>query len=151
MDTARVEAIVRFLNDQRSRRGMTRLLGGLTASALLVTSGRNGTAAQRKKRPKCICRKRKKSGRCGAKLPDGTACPRKGRCLNGTCNREPTCAGAGASCATDGDCCSGQCRADLETDELACSPSAVGEPCHEADDCASLTCVGYRCQPGEPG
>ena len=75
-----------------------------------------------------------------------TLCQGTGRCLNGICNPQPVCApyGAGCSTADPGTCCSDAC---IVTGMMvaACSFGAPGQECIAGTDCASGSCVGFRC------
>jgi hypothetical protein len=97
-------------------------------------------------------------GKC-RRRPDDAPCNGTGRCLQGTCNPQPTCmSGSGASpCAGGGECCSGRCLAKGFTNNPTyyCDPSLDGEPCLSDDGCwtgrtGNRRCIGFRCQSGDP-
>lgn len=74
-----------------------------------------------------------------------TLCQGTGRCLNGICNPQPVCAPYGAGCSTvdPGTCCSDVCIPQMMV--AACSFGAPDQECISGTDCASGSCVGFRC------
>lgn len=101
--------------------------------------------ADRKKRKACPpCRKRKQ-GKCKAKVPDGRACP-GGSCRSGRCVPTPaeptTCVGGQTACA-------GIC-VDLQTDVKNCG--LCGNMCGQGESCDSAAChcgSGNACTGGQ--
>ena len=81
METSEFDALTQSLAKCRSRRGITRLLGGLVLGAPLALAGAGEAAATCKKQ--CGPCKRCKQGKCKPK-PAGTACP-GGACQRGAC------------------------------------------------------------------
>src|SRR5687768_17439817 len=65
MDQDRFDTLTRSLTHTGSRRGLSRLLGGLTLCAPLALLGRSESEAKRKKKKK----KKKKSGRTPSAVP----------------------------------------------------------------------------------
>ncbi|MGH2615499.1 MAG: hypothetical protein ACRDJC_09695 [Thermomicrobiales bacterium] len=110
MDPYRFDVLTRSLTLLRSRRAMTRGIGGLMlGGAFGVRDDQTAVA-----RPCPPCRKKKK-GACKGKRPNGTPCPggvcRGGRCLPPTCATRDDCASAL--------CIGGVCR--------ACDPAIAGQ------------------------
>lgn len=81
MDVGQFDALTWTLTTSGSRR---RVLGGLLPGSLGFFGARVEQAAAKKKKPCPPCKKRKK-GKCKAKLPDGTACENGGTCQSGSC------------------------------------------------------------------
>ena len=165
MDDLHFDTLIRQLTPALTRRGLGPL-ATLGLSGLLAPDA----AEARKKKPCPPCKKRKQ-GKCGKKLPDGTAC-RGGACQNGRCISAicvPNCSpdnpcgpdGCGGSCGTctGGTCpagvcfcpsgkepCQGECRD-------ACSADAMRLPgycncCYvngTARDVGLSTCVATCC------
>lgn len=83
MDHDRFELFTRALSRAGSRRrALGAALSGALGAALGAPSG-EATAARKKQKPCPPCKKRKQ-GKCKAKLPDGTAC-NGGSCQDGSC------------------------------------------------------------------
>ena len=80
MDAPRFDRLTRALTTAGSRR---RALGGLLLGSLGLLGSHRDEASAKKKKPCPPCKKRKK-GKCKAKLPDGTACS-GGTCQGGSC------------------------------------------------------------------
>ena len=79
---------------------------------------------------------------------EGTACNGTGKCLNGTCNAEPMCTQSPAACTTDNAtaCCSDVCVPSGIGNLGFCLVGAPGKECLTNGDCASASCIGFRCQ-----
>jgi hypothetical protein len=137
LDSLRFDCLTRALATAPSRRDLTRVLTGLALGG--------GAAAARLadvNAKKCGPCKKKKHGKCKKKKPDDSPCNGEGKCLNGTCNQPPTCGGLFQFCFTDDECCSGDCPFNL----AECRQGAADTPCHNAGDCLSNVCIGFRCQ-----
>ena len=176
MDDSRFDALTRSLTHARSRRGLARLLGGLTLGGPLALGGLAESAAGTKKMKK----KRKKKGTAPtATVPptdQGTVSPppppfcsdkpdhpetycgesefdpaNKSTwyfCQGGVCGLWPDCKPRNTPCAGPS-CCSWPTTA---CDTLGtCGCSSEGLPCTETFDCCGseqgvTKCVGYVCQ-----
>ncbi|MDQ2655123.1 MAG: hypothetical protein M3Z20_18990, partial [Chloroflexota bacterium] len=128
MDANGFDALARTLTDARSRRGaLASLLAGTFGLAALTET------AAKKKKPCPPCKKRKK-GKCKAKLPDGTACE-SGTCQGGRCVTHPCRDGIRNGNETDIDCGGGSC------------PRCInGQSCLSRNDCAGAYCLDTVCQ-----
>jgi hypothetical protein len=105
------DSLTRFLTGAQprsmTRRGITRLLGGLALGGPLTLLGFAEADAKKKPCPPC---KKRKHGKCKTKLPNGTPC-KGGACDSGRCVAAPAtgCVAqcSGKVCGPDG--CGGQC------------------------------------------
>jgi hypothetical protein len=80
MDDSRFDTLTRSLTTAGSRRrALTTVLGG--ALGLVAAASLDDAVAKKKPCPPC---KKRKKGKCKAKLPDGTACS-GGACQGGSC------------------------------------------------------------------
>ena len=86
------------------------------------------------------------NGACSNR-PNDTTCDGAGKCRNGTCNQPPSCVQFARGCATSNPhaCCSDICTPIVPT-EGSCAKGAPGAECLATEDCASGSCVGFRCQ-----
>ena len=164
MDADHFDALARSLTAVGSRRRtLVVALSAAVGLRGLVRPDHAAAATFRKCKPKCgeceKCKKGKcdkkqgkkvcKPGKCTPK-PNDTPCAGTGRCLNRTCNLQPTCkqagqAGGGCTTFNPAVCCSGICNVIL-FDGGFCGQGAAGKECLTANDCVSKSCVGYRCQ-----
>src|SRR5690242_7069246 len=96
MDESRFDAFSRAVAQTRSRRGLTRLLGGLAVGDPLGLLHRPETAAKGKKH-----KKRKPSPAAPPSPPSPPPCPAGQRLCRGTCS-------AVTHCCIDGDCADGK-------------------------------------------
>jgi hypothetical protein len=78
--------------------------------------------------------------------PIETPCGALGRCANGECRVAPFCDGFPANCNFDTQCCSGQCLSLPGTGVRYCTMSELGQRCDDDADCASASCVAFRCR-----
>ena len=141
MDDPRFDAFTKAFTTTRSRRSLSRLLGGISVGGVLSTLG--GTAALARCRPRCGPCKRCRNGRCRRK-PDGTACGDGLTCSGGVCAKEPDCLGSSSldPCGFDlPPCCSDDCSFLAQH----CECSGVGQPCHQTTDCCFAACIGFYC------
>jgi hypothetical protein len=83
MDGSAFDRLTKTLLESRSRRGLSRLFGGLAVGGPLALLGAAESTAKKKKKPCPPCKKRKQ-GKCKGKLPDGAGC-RGGTCQGGRC------------------------------------------------------------------
>ena len=153
MTIAHFDALTRSLAESHSRRGITRLLGGLglsaTLPALLGLLSPDATAARKKhkKKPCPPCKKRSK-GRCKKKLRDGTAC-RGGTCRGGSC----VALAAPSPPPPPGPTCTDRLRNGTETD-VDCGGTCPRCPdfqtCASRDDCRGALCTGDVCRVCDP-
>ena len=124
MDDGAFDAVTRSLTasltGSTTRRGMTRLLGGLALGGPLALVGLVGAEAKCKK--KCGPCKRCKKGKCKKNRPDGTACP------GGTC-QSGRCIAAGPSLPPPSPC----------TTAATCPAPPASQRCAQA------TCIGGTC------
>ena len=107
---------------------------------------RNGTCSNRAS-DTCqgtLC-KECRDGTCSNKTND-TTCNGMGKCLNGTCNAQPTCKQFNAPCivGTPPFCCSGNCD-NLVPGNVHCAKGAAGTMCLASTNCTSGSCIGYTC------
>jgi hypothetical protein len=130
-----------------SRRAFGRLLaalglGGPVASTFGQTQAKTCGPCQKKKGRKCR----------GSK-PDGEPCGSDGGvCVGGACRGQPSSCSVASDAyyCQDGDldccarCCTGMCESSLFS---KCAKGSEGDPCKVKDDCVSLNCVFYECQP----
>jgi hypothetical protein len=128
MDADRFDAIARSLTTPRSRRSLTRLLGGLGVAGILSVSGATETlAALRKAGAPCTRGRQCKTGKCigiqGHKTCSCSRrydCPAASQCLHGGCFRSESC---GAACTN-----TPLCGAGVHQDGCFCSQTASGVP-----------------------
>jgi hypothetical protein len=133
-----IDRLARMLGASPTRRGITRVLTGMTLAGTLTAA--HDAAARRKKKCKA-CRFRKR-GRCRGKKPNETPCNGDGKCFDGACIVKPQCDGVGAQCDPSGpvNCCNG-CFIDT------CQPGSANDECFVTADCfAGLTCIAFRCR-----
>jgi hypothetical protein len=121
MDTTYFDALTKSLGESHSRRGITRLLGGLALGGPLALLGLDEAAAKCKK--KCGPCKRCKKGKCKPKLA-GTAC------AGGTCQGGVCAPGAGPASPPP---------------PLPCTTAATCPAPPASQLCAQATCIGGRC------
>ena len=132
MDSDRFDAVVRAWTAGTPRRTVL----GLLAGSLIGLTSRGESSAKGKKK-----RRRKKAKPSAPPVSPPPASPPASPPPPPT---EPTCAPYLASCIPDGDCCSGTCvYFDLALNY--CDKGSVGAACHDADDCLSASCQGFRC------
>jgi hypothetical protein len=90
MDDSHFDALSRFVESKRTRRGLARALVGLTAigGAILARIEPAGASKpqSRKRKKACGPCKRNRRGRCRPKA-DATPCGECGVCLDGGCTR----------------------------------------------------------------
>src|SRR3954447_14282292 len=111
MDGSQFDSLLRTLTAARSRRGaLLGLLGGaLGPLGLTDTSARHHKKKKKKKSPpavppppqcpaSCPACQTCTNGQSCTPAANDTTCDSDGRCLNGTCNPLPTCAGSGEPC-----------------------------------------------------
>lgn len=132
MDGYEFDELVRRSLSPASRRGMLRVgTGFLAASALAALGLHAPDEVQAKKKKPCPPCKKRKQGKCKAKLPDGTTCP-GGSCTSGKCiPTPPACGGACGGLAPQ--CCpptvfapGGTCAA---ANDICCTPAQGGGAC----------------------
>lgn len=175
MDGPHFDALSRALVEARSRRGLTRLLGGLLlggspgslAPGESAAKGKQGGGKKPKKkrgRPALGCAPSCAGAQCGDDGCGGSCggCPVCQACAGGTCRPADD-----APCGINGRCLHGACNATplcretnftrCQRDVDCCSTKCyVGEGCAAFigpdggeclvnEDCASRRCVGYRC------
>jgi hypothetical protein len=128
MDGHQFDQLLRTLVTSR------RSIAGLVLVAGSAISGRE-LAEARKKKPCPPCKKRKK-GKCKAKLPNGTLCA-GGTCQDGACS-PPSCADGVKNGNETGVDCGGP----------DCPRCANGQTCESRDDCRSAMCdlQTFTCQ-----
>src|SRR5215218_6698724 len=146
MDNSSFDAATRFLTasltGRTTRRGITRLLGGLALGGPLTLLGLGEAEAKCKK--SCGPCKRCKKGKCKPK-PVGTACA-GGTCQGGSCVA-PQSASPSAPTCTDG------IRNGSETDVDCggtCPRCADFKTCGSRDDCRGALCQGDVCRVCDP-
>jgi hypothetical protein len=168
LDDFHFDALARSLTEARSRRGLTRLLSGLTLGGPLALLGLAETEAKRKKK------KKKKKGATPVAPPPPPPPPpptctidgvKNGTetdidCGGGTC---PPC-GTDKTCQAARDCVSGVCLNQVcqapsctdgfkngsETDRDcggSCPKCVTGKACQIGADCVSGSCLSQVCQP----
>ena len=178
MDSDRFDTLIRALTTTRSRRGAVRLLAG-SALGSLLTVGTLSTEARKggkkgKKGKVTICHNgqtirvsksalkgHKKHGdtdgpcpppfTCGGHEDDGKPCGSGQQCSGGVCGTPPNCLRREAACTVGGQpsCCS---RIGCDAGSQTCSAGGqAGDPCVFNNDCFSVNCVGFICQPGARG
>jgi hypothetical protein len=152
MDSSRFDDLARWLAAVRSRRALTRLLGGGALVAPLAALSRGEAAAKNKKScPPC---KKRKKGKCKGTKPDGTPCLSEngGICQSGRCvppvltsplppPPPPPPPPLPATCFNgikDGTETAVDCGG-------SCPRCATGQTCLVANDCVSGTCTGGVC------
>ena len=106
MDADRFDTLVRSLRETQSRRGLTRLLGGLAIGAPLALLGLAETEAKRRKKKK---KKKKASGGTPVCTPQCAGCGGSNGC-GGTCG-----------CGANQFCHTGICR----TCDVTCNGDAI--------------------------
>src|SRR5215212_4981744 len=155
MDAERFDTLARSLTTTGSRRRALAALAGLLGLLGLAQPG-DATAGGACK-PSCnecaTCKKGKchktkhgkvcKKGKCKPK-PNDTTCNGTGKCLNETCNAQPSCMQFSAPCivGTPPFCCSGICN-NFNPFDVHCDKGAAGTMCLAATDCTSGSCIGY--------
>jgi hypothetical protein len=150
MDQTRFDALARSLSGDTTRRGLGRLLGGLSLGAILASPrGPDETAAKKKPCPPC---KKRKKGKCKANQPDETACENGGVCRGGSCvppaesvvspppppppppPPEPTCTDGTQNGSETGIDCGG-----------TCPRCGAGQGCANGNDCEGGWCSNGAC------
>lgn len=150
MDAIRFDAVARMVGASADRRRALRaILGGAAgllgiADTVSATSGRCTPACGECKVCAFLpCRKRRgkkcKGGHCVNRF-NGTGCE-GGECRDGACNAEPICASFNFFCTKPSECCSNACDLTL----LECLKGESGAQCRADSDCASGSCLGFRC------
>src|SRR5215217_2702688 len=114
-----------------TRRGITRLLGGLALGGPLALLGLTNAEAKCKK--KCGACKRCKQGKCKPK-PAGTACA-GGTCQGGRCVAGEACVPESAAAT-----CAGRCGTGTNAcgQAVACPGCAAGRQCLNNGSCAEI-------------
>jgi hypothetical protein len=121
MDESNFDTLARSLSEARSRRGLTRLLGGLTLGAPLALRGLTETEAKRKKKKK---KKRSTTPTTSVPPPVSPPPPPPPPCANGVKDGDETGIDCGGSCPN-------RCP--------------VGQGCSSQNDCASAICNSNQC------
>ena len=146
-----LDDFARIVSAGFSRRGFIGRFAVSFASVLPFTFRDERAEGKKKKR------KRKKPCKCPICLQcqggicisaaDDVSCNGDGRCLDGQCNPRPACTSAGFGCDLQAPetCCSTVC-VPTGPFNAACQISVAGQVCKSNDDCASGSCVGYRCR-----
>jgi hypothetical protein len=119
MDARRFDALARSLSDLRSRRGLARLLGGLTLAGPLAAYGLSeagGKGKKRKKKHKKKCKPNQQ--KCGKTCIPATSC-----CTDAQCGVGGFCANETCTCFSGFRPCNGTCI----TEEQCCANSDCGE------------------------
>ena len=170
MDHDRFDSLTRALSQTRSRRALTRLLGGLTLGGPLgllgliqAEAGKKGKKDQGKgngKKKGCPKGKKKCGKKCISKgscctFKDCTGCSNEQACVNGKCQCDPElimhngkcgffidCKGFGETCTSSVECC-GNCVFDVDANESRCEKSI--HDCITDNDCLSGPCIGFLC------
>jgi hypothetical protein len=138
MDADRFDSVAKSVGRSATRRLTLRTLLGGTLGLLGLAET---TAKGKKRKKRCgSCKRRNKQGRCRPK-PNDAVCEGSGKCLNGTCNPQPTCKPTDTVCTTNTECCSGSCPG-----ATLCAKGGAGTPCFGGNDCTSGNCIGFRCQ-----
>jgi hypothetical protein len=147
MDGSAFDRLTRTFTEPRSRRGVHRLVGGLAVGGPLALAGAAESTAKKKRKPCPPCKKRKK-GKCKARLPEGTSCIDKAG-QGGTCQ--------GGSCVAAADLpltCSDGIKNGNESDidcGGSCGRCQITGGCTGPNDCASAYCVSGTCASCPPG
>jgi hypothetical protein len=139
MDGSAFDRLTTTFTESRSRRGLSRLLGGLAVGGPLALVGSaEGEARKKKLCPPC---KKRKKGKCRKSLPEGTACiapsGQGGRCRAGRCVDSPPAA-----------TCSDGIRNGNESDVDcggSCGRCPNGKRCTGPNDCNTAFCVNGAC------
>jgi hypothetical protein len=144
MDDARFDALTKTLGTAHTRRGVTRLLGGLGLSGVLSALGTSeALAAARKGGAPCTRNSQCKTGRCvGPAGSKQCSCSRKFRaCV------QPADPCKQATCDFDTKLC---VTSQIATGECApCSPNCNGKNCGDSDDCDGICITNQGCDAGQ--
>jgi hypothetical protein len=143
MDAGMFDDVSRSLSVSPTRRGIARILAGITLAAPLgaLLDPEEVVAKKRKKKckKKCDACSRCKKGKCRSRCTAAETC-----LANGSC---------GTTCDNDGQCAMGTCSCEAEDGgdpvcRIPASNCTAQPPCESTSDCAPGNVCSFLCNPG---